>query len=81
MMHLSKYKASLLAFKVVVGASIHIIHANTKIITIWVSGNNKSTGLDLGVDVYARARDQVLNLEEFKILKLPSFSILNLGIF
>jgi hypothetical protein len=70
MTHLSKYKASLLAFKAVIGASKHIICAGMKIITIWVSGSNKSTSLDLGVDVYARAGDQVLNVEE-----LPSFSI------
>jgi hypothetical protein len=51
----SKYKACLLPLRAVVGASKHVTCANVKIITVWVSGNNKNTGLGLGIDVYARA--------------------------
>jgi hypothetical protein len=40
-----------------------------------LSSVNKSIGLDVGIDVYARVGDQVLSLEEPKILKFPSFSI------
>jgi len=75
MKHMSNIKQACWLSKQAVGASKHVICANMKIITIWVSGNNRSYCLDLDVDVYARDGDQVLNPEEFKVLKLPSFSI------
>jgi hypothetical protein len=77
----------LLALKAFVEASKDIICADMKVMTIWISHNinsvNKSIGSVLATDVYAVAGAQVLNLEESKVLKFPSFSMhynLNLGI-